>query len=210
MVYIAGSVLLDTRLALYHEDAKWLAIADLHFGFELSQRRAGRLVPFWGMDPVSLRLLDLLDDYQPRCLIIIGDIVHDGHAAAPALQLLARAAEKCEVIAIAGNHDREFRRLVRLRDEFQMDEFLFHHGDCARERSGTIQVIGHLHPAATLRDGAGLRLKFPAFVQERGCWIMPAFSPWAAGGNWTGTAESRVWLCTPSRILPLHGDQDAA
>jgi metallophosphoesterase superfamily enzyme len=35
---IAESVLLDSRLALFHERENWLAIADLHFGFELSQR----------------------------------------------------------------------------------------------------------------------------------------------------------------------------
>ena len=66
-----------------------------------------------------------------------------------------------------------------LRDSFTTDRFEFHHGDCEREQNGRIQIIGHFHPAATLHDGAGLRLKFPAFVQESGCWILPAFSPWA-------------------------------
>ena len=50
---IAESVLLDSRLALFHEQEKWLAIADLHFGFELSQRLAGRLVPLWGMESIE-------------------------------------------------------------------------------------------------------------------------------------------------------------
>ncbi len=65
------------------------------------------------------------------------------------------------------------------------------------------QIIGHHHPAGTIRDGAGLRLKLPAFVQDAGCWILPAFSPWAAGVPWQATAGSRMWLCTPQRILRL-------
>ena len=53
-VFIANHVLLDGRLALFHEREKWLAIADLHFGYELSRRAAGWLIPFWGMDSIAL------------------------------------------------------------------------------------------------------------------------------------------------------------
>ena len=66
--FVANRVLLDGRLALFHEREKWLAIADLHFGYELSQRAAGKLIPFWGMDSIEDRLLELLADYQPERL----------------------------------------------------------------------------------------------------------------------------------------------
>src|SRR5437763_14742935 len=68
---IAESVLLDSRLALFHEQENWLAVADLHFGFELSQRAAGRLVPFWGMESIETRLRELLCDYRPATLILL-------------------------------------------------------------------------------------------------------------------------------------------
>ncbi|MEP6956287.1 MAG: hypothetical protein ABI883_05630 [Chthoniobacterales bacterium] len=42
---VAEGVLLDSRLARFHQDQRWLAAADLHFGYELSQRAAGRLTP---------------------------------------------------------------------------------------------------------------------------------------------------------------------
>ncbi|MDQ6808427.1 MAG: hypothetical protein M3Z64_03230, partial [Verrucomicrobiota bacterium] len=71
------------------------------------------------------------------------------------------------------------------------------------------QIIGHHHPAGTIADGAGLRLKLPAFVQQASCWILPAFSPWASGTNWSRGAEDRVWLCTPQRVLRLP-DQEIA
>jgi metallophosphoesterase superfamily enzyme len=76
--------------------------------------------------------------------------------------------------------------------------------------SDSIQIIGHHHPSATVRDGAGLRLKLPAFVQQGSCWILPAFSPWASGAAWQAGAESRVWLCTPKRILHLPEAEAAA
>jgi hypothetical protein len=71
-------------------------------------------------------------------------------------------------------------------------------------------VIGHHHPSATVRDGAGLRLKLPAFVQQGRCWILPAFSPWASGTTWQADAESRIWLCTPKRILLIPHSEPAA
>jgi DNA ligase-associated metallophosphoesterase len=199
---IAKSVLLDSRLALFHEEERWLAIADLHFGFELSQRVAGRLVPFWGMESIETRLRQLLHDYHPATLILLGDLVHDQTAAHEFFSLVIRLREQCDVVLLAGNHDAQIKRLnVDLRDSFVTDQFEFHHGDCARKQNGRIQIIGHFHPAATLHDGAGLRLKFPAMVQESRCWILPAFSPWAAGTEWSEREPSHLWLCTPQRIL---------
>ena len=199
---IAESVLLDSRLALFHEQEKWLAIADLHFGFELSQRAAGCLVPLWGMESIETRLSHLLYDYRPATLVLLGDLVHDKKGAREFFSLVTRLRKQCDVVLLAGNHDTQIKRLTAdLRDFFTTDRFEFHHGDCEREQNGRIQIIGHFHPAATLHDGAGLRLKFPALVQESGCWILPAFSPWAPGTEWIEREQGRIWLCTPNRIL---------
>jgi uncharacterized protein len=73
---IARNVLLDARLALFHTRQRWLAVADLHFGYELSQRAAGNLFPFWGMRTIEQRLEELLRDYKPKRLIVLGDLVH--------------------------------------------------------------------------------------------------------------------------------------
>ena len=200
---VADNVVLDGRLALFHNRQRWLAVADLHFGYEISQRAAGRLLPLWGMKSVEERLDELLAHYRPARLVVLGDLVHDRSAASEARALVDRLRSACEVILLAGNHDRQLGRALEFRSEWQSDGFHFHHGHCAAETPGRIQIIGHNHPAGTIRDGAGLRLKLPAFVQQDGCWIMPAFSPWAAGAAWQPDAGSRMWLCTPARILRL-------
>src|ERR1700745_3079441 len=74
---VADEILLDGRLALFHKTESWLAIADVHFGYELSQRAAGRLVPLWGMTTISDRLEALMNEYEPERVIILGDLVHD-------------------------------------------------------------------------------------------------------------------------------------
>ena len=207
---VADEILLDGRLALFHQTEHWLAVADLHFGYELSQRAAGRLVPMWGMASISERLLQLVDEYQPRRLIILGDLVHDKTAALEAAGLLQNLAAHCEPIVVAGNHDRQLRGRVALVESWETERFHFHHGHCAADARGRIQIIGHHHPARVITDGAGLRLKYPAFVQQAGCWIMPAFSPWASGTAWSGDEPSRIWLCTAERVLRLPEKEAAA
>jgi len=207
---VADEILLDGRLALFHKTELWLAIADVHFGYELSQRAAGRLVPLWGMTTISDRLEALVNDYKPERLIILGDLVHDKTAAQEAAELLRRFASRCEVVVVAGNHDRKLRGHIEMVDAFETTQFHFHHGHCATEVAERVQIIGHHHPAAVISDGAGLRLKCPAFVQQSRCWIMPAFSPWAAGTRWTSDESSRVWLCTPERVFALPDKEAAA
>jgi DNA ligase-associated metallophosphoesterase len=208
--FVADKILLDGRLALFHQTERWLAVADLHFGYELSQRAAGRLVPMWGMASISERLRQLVEEYRPRHLIILGDLVHDQTAATEAAQLLQSIAASCEPIVVAGNHDRRLRGKVEMVDSWETREFHFHHGHCPARPANRIQIIGHHHPAGVLTDGAGLRLKCPAFVQQSSCWIMPAFSPWASGTRWTGNEPGRMWLCTAERVLQLPENEAAS
>ena len=209
-IRVAEDVLLDGRLALFHERQSWLAVADLHFGYELSQRAAGRLMPLWGMTSVEERLQELIAEYHPHQLVIVGDLVHNRAAATEARAFLERLSAQCEPIVLAGNHDRELAGVVELRDSWRSEGFYFHHGHCAAEVTDAIQIIGHHHPAGSITDGAGLRLKLPAFVQQSRCWILPAFSPWAAGASWDADAESQMWLCTPKRILRVPRVEIAA
>ena len=208
-VLVDPDTLLDARLALYHRTERWLAVADVHFGYELSQRAAGALFPMWGMDGIEARLTALLEDYRPERLVITGDFVHDAAAREPARRLIGRLRQAGggEVILVAGNHDRRAFRADEMEPFLCTERFCFHHGDGpgpgVGETAGRQVVVGHHHPAATVRDGAGLALKLPAFVQGVDRWVLPAFSPWAAGGGggkWGRGA--RVWLCSPKRILP--------
>ncbi len=205
-VSVGKNVVLDGRLALFHKRQGWLAVADLHFGYEISQRAAGNLFPLWGMHTIEARLMELVRDYNPKHLVLLGDIVHDRTGGRALRSLVERLRASCEIVPIAGNHDRSLVTLELL-DAWLSDGYYFHHGDCATERPDCIQIIGHHHPAGTVRDGAGLRLKLPAFVQQDNCWILPAFSPWAAGTEWGQTQPGRVWLCSPERILRIGATQ---
>src|SRR3954447_21582255 len=94
---VNDEVILDGRLALFHQQQRWLAVADLHFGFELSQRAAGNLFPLWGMQTIQSRIDDLLREYAPRRVLFLGDLIHDLAAAVAFSDWIAELRERAEV-----------------------------------------------------------------------------------------------------------------
>lgn len=212
---IAPDVYLDCRRALVHRKQGWMAIADVHFGFELHRLRQGALLPEWGMERCRQTMTALLEEYRPQKLILAGDIMDGAGSAAETacwLDELARQLE--ELVLIEGNHDRPALRKKRtFLPVHQHGNFLFQHGhqDIAPPSDGngslpSVLITGHHHPAVSVRDGAGLRLKLPALVRQgigsaREHWILPAFSPWAAGGDFKNAGHpSAVWACAPGRV----------
>ncbi len=208
-----NGLVLDHRLAMFHERDRWLAVADLHYGYELSHLANGGLLPCWGMEDIRERLRVLLDFYEPRRLILLGDQVHDRRGAGEFLRWLAELRQRCEVVMLRGNHDRKTLKREDLRETWLEEGFVFYHGDReidhGADKQGRVHIIGHFHPAVVLGDGAGTRVKLPAFVRDasaaRERWILPAFSPWAAGGRCAGLGENaQHWACHESGILPLQ------
>ncbi len=213
---IAPGVILDGRLCLVHQREGWLAAADLHHGYELTKRQQGALLPFWGMGALGERLAAAIADHRPRDIILCGDIVdgHGSHEETAAFLDAVRARIPGELICIAGNHDRgRIRKLVPFRETYETELCAFHHGhDSPVLPPEKTWVSGHLHPTVGIHDGAGLSLKVPVLLQvpagvaNPGRWILPAFSPWAGGRDWTRYTlprATRPWVCTPKRVFQL-------
>jgi uncharacterized protein len=201
---VSDNLILDSRLALLDSGRKWMAVADLHYGYEISQRVSGWLIPLWGMKAIEERLFDLVEHYHPARLILAVDIVHSTVAKRQAEDFVTRLSRLGpELILIKGNHDRGLRDLPLL-DQISIDQFRFHHGhlDFAREPA-MIDVVGHVHPSWKFNDGAGSCVRRPAMVQTENCFILPAFSPWAAGARFDLGQPHRIWVCGKNRILPL-------
>jgi len=132
---------------------------------------------------------------------------HAAIAGLLGIRRLAVAVNKMDLVGfdegVFRRHQRELERFAKPLGFAQLSfiPVSARLGDNVAEASARIQIIGHHHPAAIIRDGAGLRLKFPAFIQQERSWILPAFSPWAGGVEWPDDGASRIWLCTPGRVL---------
>ncbi len=209
-------VLLDGRLAIFHQKEKWMAASDLHFGYEVSRRIAGGLWPLWGMQTIQDRLASLIEDWAPERLILVGDIVDSAAAPQESIEWLESITELGpELILVKGNHDRgSVRRRFSFVETHEEGEFFFHHGHVNREapESTRIEITGHIHPSVRFRDGAGTSLKLPTLTRERNPanqrenWVLPAFSPWAGGHPAQPQDKSHVfrrWACGGHRVFEV-------
>ncbi len=115
-----------------------------------------------------------------KTLVINGDLKHEFGTILQAewrevLQFLDFCLNKCgEVIIIRGNHDPSLKFIaekmnVQVRAEFQTGDTLIVHGDelVNIRRKGIMRVIiGHEHPAITLRRGSK-REKYKCFLKGK-------------------------------------------
>jgi len=115
-------------------------------------------------------------------LVASVDSLHTLAGAQTAEEYLRKAS--LAVTIVSGNHDARWSR-AREHRFLQRGNFTLHHGDrVLLVPSGSCEIVGHLHPAVSWADGAGMRLKMPALVASDHRLVLPAFSPWAAGVPW--------------------------
>lgn len=186
-------VVFDARRAVYFRDQQLLAVADLHLGYAWSHRAQGQLMPIAPKDNALDRLRTLITDYKPARLVLLGDIVHRAlplPALMDELRSLLSVTDsecKCELVMLAGNHDRKLQQLLKelgakdvLRTEYAAGENVFLHGDRPATQPATRYVIGHEHPAISIGDGVATSRKFPCFLIAQNVLTLPSFSSWSA------------------------------
>lgn len=204
-VEIRPGWILSAERSLYFAQEGTLVVADIHWGYADSHRRIGNLLPMWGNEELSRRLQRLLDHYRPARMIWLGDSLHTSSAAPIAEKFIESVPSSVEMIILAGNHDRTWRRADR--HEYRLGNCHFHHGDRPFVvEPEIVQIVGHLHPALSWSDGAGLRLKVPALVHGPARIVLPSFSDWSAGATWNGRLEpgEQLWLVSPKKIWPAE------
>jgi uncharacterized protein len=182
-------------------------VADLHLGYAWAHRHAGQMLPLSAPETSIERLLDLVADYAPRELALLGDIVHRAVPVSALEEDLRRLAgelgQRVRLRFLSGNHDRGLAVMLRrcaieaeLLPLLEAGPHRLLHGDqwgreeaareleLARMRGGRI-FMGHEHPAIGVGDGVA-SIKCPCFLVAPEVVILPAFSDWAAGAGVRG------------------------
>lgn len=194
-------VWLDARLAIWLASVRVLVVADLHWGYVESHRAQGNLLPAWGDQDIAARLDALIRDYQPEEMIWLGDSLHSLAGRTAAEDFLS--STPVAVTVVTGNHDARWTRAAA-RPTVTRAGFFLHHGDRPLPVPEALtEVVGHHHPAFVWTDGAGARLKLPALVIGARRWVLPAFSPWAAGGAWRAAPGETVYAIGTKRIFTV-------
>jgi len=164
-------------LCTYLPDIKTLVIADLHIGYEEHLQKKGVMVPRTQFKDIIKRLDWVTSHIAVEKVILNGDVKHEfGTISAQewreVLRLIDYFQKKdIQVITVTGNHDTilgPIRRKRQLKEfkEIRHKNILIAHGDYIHKKLAPIILIGHEHPAVTLREGAK-KEKFKCFLKGK-------------------------------------------
>lgn len=207
----------EPALLLRHGKERVVVLGDLHIGWEVTLAQQGIHIPSQ-TGRMLARLKTIIEKEKPTGLLMLGDVKHS--VAAAELEEWRDVPEFFEALlklvpsirVILGNHDGNLEPLTPSQVELipatgiaLWKHFGLFHGHAwpAPEILGCqTLILGHLHPAVTLRDPLGYRLTRPA-------WITASCDPFkllegslkAAGVH--GKGEAARILFEKYRVKPL-------
>lgn len=213
---LAGAdLLLHPAGVAFHGGTGTLVVADLHLEKATAFAARGQMLPPYETLESLRRLTRVTQEFLPRRLVLLGDSFHSRHhvlaensAAIGLIEGLARAAE---LNWIAGNHDPELPLDLpgRCAPEMMLEGITLRHAPVA---DGATEMVGHLHPVASLATRAG-RQRRKCFVLSGQRLLMPAFGALTGGigvtdpliARWFEEPDARAFLLCRDRLqtVPL-------
>lgn len=205
------TIILDKERALYIPDYQMLVISDIHLGKSGHFRKEGLQIPKQVSDTDMLRLDRLLGLYNPKTLLVTGDMFHHDHNLD--LETFREWRKKyatLEIILVKGNHERlpalfyEELSIKVFPDYYELGEFCFVHNGKDAPNHGKFIFSGHIHPGILLKGKARQRIKLPCFLFDDTAALLPAFSLFTGLALIEATKEQEVFAITAHRVLPMH------
>lgn len=158
---LPGFIAVGLTLHLPEQDT--LVFADLHLGYEEELNRRGVLVPHFQYDDVVWHVREVLEETDPKGVVIDGDLKHEfGRISEQEWREVLRFLDELrgyDVKLVKGNHDMVVgpiagRGGVAFVEQLRLGTTLFTHGhEIPADLSGVkTVVIGHEHPCVGLRE----------------------------------------------------------
>jgi len=160
-----------------------LVIADLHLGKASHFRKAGIIIPpEAGLKKDYSRLQRLMQSYNPKRLLFLGDLFHSEENTSwlhflPFIQQYPQTAFSL----IKGNHDilpSSLYAKAGLRvyeTDLQEDPIIYSHAPLSDLQGCSLNIAGHIHPGVLLNGLGRQSLRLPCFHYTAQRLILPAF-----------------------------------
>ncbi|SDP98629.1 ligase-associated DNA damage response endonuclease PdeM [Ectopseudomonas guguanensis] len=198
--------------AIWWPQQQALLIADIHIGKAAAYRALGQPVP-QGTTAANLQRLDaLLQRFDCRQLIFLGDFLHAPGSRTPAtLAALAEWRERHAELAmtlVRGNHDKragdppEGLRIAVVEEPLLLGPFALQHEPLAHASHHVL--AGHLHPAYSLRGRGRQRLRLPCFVLGDEVSLLPAFGSFTGSMTFRAEPDQRIVVVGDGGIWPVQ------
>lgn len=182
----AMAATLDPAGVIYVQSCATLVVSDLHLEKGSSFARRRQYLPPYDTDETLKRLAVLVEKYQPRTIISLGDSFHDDDASARlpehALASVQAIAAGRTMVWVTGNHDPSPPAFVPgdAVEELALDGVALRH--IARRDETGPEMSGHYHPCAKIHV-RGKNVRRPCFATDQTRMILPSFGAYTGGLN---------------------------
>jgi len=177
------TLLLSPERCIFWESKKILILTDLHVGKSSHFRKAGIPIPQHVFEDDLRRLSQQISQFQPKIILITGDLFHSHENMEHALFASWRSEiPSIEVILVRGNHEvlstsaYEKLGIKVYEDEYRIDTFIFSHEMPAEKKTELYYFTGHLHPGVQISGRGKQRINLPCFYFTKSHCVLPAFS----------------------------------
>ena len=207
---------------MFWEEEKALIVSDLHFGKTGHFRKSGIAIPPSVYREDLQRLVIQIQYFQPRELIIVGDMFHSHANKELELFLKWRSdLSGIHIRLIRGNHDilkdewYEQARIDLSSQTLSRKDFHFVHditGQLTQKNSSTKHISadqpyffsGHIHPGIRLSGMGKQSLCFPCFYFGKKYAVLPAFSRFTGVAMIYPEAEEEVFAIVNQELIQLQ------
>ncbi len=208
----ALEVILLPEKAAYIPQSGLLLVSDIHLGKSETFQAQG--IPIAnGVNQANIeRLQCLCDRWQPKQLIILGDLFHSPLAWVPEVLdswLVFLQQSSVRVRLLLGNHDRALlTRLQTLPMEclttaIEQDNLVFSHEPVAIP--GCFNICGHIHPCLRLKTRLD-DLRLPCFHYEPDRQLtLPSFGEFTGGYEITLKPGAIAYVVADNAVIPFEG-----
>jgi uncharacterized protein len=213
---------LTSERTMYWDEQRALVVSDLHFGKTGHFRKSGIAVPTTVYKEDLQRLVSQIQYFQPRELIIVGDMFHS--AANKELEFFLKWRSDFSDIGfrlIRGNHDvlqedwYAGAGIQLSRTNFSLQPFHFVHdiNDQLEKRDGFIRrkqgelayfFSGHMHPGVRIQGAGRQSLCFPCFYFGKKFAVLPAFSRFTGIAMISPDEEESVFAIVNKELIRLQ------
>lgn len=179
--FAGNDLLLNNQRSIYWQAQNALIFSDLHSGKSAHFRKHGMAIPSYLHYSDLERLQFLIQHYQPKKIIIVGDLVHAAtNKEVIDFKRLTSTFSTIDFHLIKGNHDRISEKLIKdlgiasVTENLVIDTIQFVHEPNSNNNIPTIS--GHIHPGIQIPLLKNSRKNLPCFVVQSSQIILPAFS----------------------------------
>lgn len=203
------TVVLLFQKALYFPASATLVVSDLHLGKVAHFRKEGIALPMAAQMDDYYRLGYLINTWQPRRVIFLGDLFHSSlNDDWRNFARLLSGHSSIEFILVRGNHDLIHEGLykeldVHVTDALQENGILFTHEPMECIPPGFVNIYGHIHPGYTISGAGKQSFKLPCFYYRLNAFVVPAFGRLTGLYNMPSSADSDVYLVLSDEVRKI-------